>query len=121
MAVLMLALLGINFTKPILGRELPKEALLGYGQSWIITKETFEKYPAIGSGPGTFAEDFSLFRPAEFNSSAFWQIRFDKSRSHILEMLATAGLLTFLAYFLVICLVFYLNIVLIKKYQIGYK
>ena len=116
MAVLMLALPGINLAKPILGRELPKEALLGYGQSWIITKETFEKYPALGSGPGTFAEDFSLFRPAEFNSSAFWQIRFDKSRSHILEMLATAGLLTFLAYFLVICLVFYLNIVLIKKY-----
>ena len=116
LAGFMLALPNFNLAKIFLGRELPKEARLEYGQSWTIVKEVFKKSPALGSGPGTFAEDFSLFRPAELNQSAFWQIRFDKSRSHFLETLATAGLLSLLSWFLIICLVFYLNIVLLKKY-----
>lgn len=118
-AVFMLALPNFNLAKIVLGQTLPKEALLEYNQSWAITREAFKKNPILGSGPGTFAQDFSLFRPAELNSSTFWQIRFDKSRSHILEMLATTGLLTCLSYFLIICLVIYLNIILIKKYLAG--
>ncbi|MDO8667692.1 MAG: tetratricopeptide repeat protein [bacterium] len=106
----------INLAEVFLGHELPKEASLDYNQSWDITKETLKKNPALGSGPGTFSQDFSLFRPVELNSSALWQIRFDKSRSRFLEILATGGLLGFLSYFLIICLGFYLDIVLIRKY-----
>lgn len=118
-AILLLSLPNLNLAKIVLGRELPKEAFLLYDQSWDITREAFKMDPLLGSGPGTFAQDFSLFRPAELNSSVFWQIRFDKSRSHILEMLATTGLLTCLSYFLIICLVIYLNIILIKKYLVD--
>ncbi|MDD4900906.1 MAG: tetratricopeptide repeat protein [Patescibacteria group bacterium] len=107
---------GINSAKTALGRELPQEARLAYGQSFIIAKEIFKKYPALGSGPGTFTEDFSLYRPAELNQSALWQVRFNKSGSAFLEMLATAGSLTGLSYLLVIGLAIYLNLALIKKY-----
>lgn len=116
LAVLVLILPNFSLAKMVLGQELPKEALLGYSQSWAITQQVLKNYPFLGSGPGTFAQDFSLYRPAEFNASVFWQIRFDKSGSHFLEILATAGLLTWLSYLLIICLIIYLNIVLIRKY-----
>ena len=116
MAGLMLALPNLDLAKMISAKELPKEAALSYDQSWNIAKEALKKNPALGSGPGTFTEDFSLYRPAELNQSPFWQIRFDNSRSRFLEILTTAGSLGGLSYFLIICLVIYLNVVLIKKY-----
>jgi O-antigen ligase len=74
------------------------------------------KNPALGSGAGTFVQNFSLYRPAEFNSESLWQIRFDKSRSRFLEIIGETGLLGGLSYFLIICLVIYLNTSLFKKY-----
>lgn len=116
LSTLMFALSNLSLTKLVLGQDLPREDLLTYEQSWIVAKEAFKKNPGLGSGLGTFQEDFSRYRPAELNSGAFWQIRFLKSRSYFLEILATAGLPTLLSYFLIICLVIYLNIILIKKY-----
>jgi tetratricopeptide (TPR) repeat protein len=95
---------------------LPKEAILEYSKAFTITKEVLKKNPVLGSGPGTYAQDFSLYRPVELNGSAYWQIRFDKSASHFLEILATSGLPAWLSYFLVISLIIYLNVVLIIKY-----
>jgi tetratricopeptide (TPR) repeat protein len=115
-AILMLVWPRLNLARPALGRELPKEALLTYGQSWAVVKEVVKQYPALGSGPGTFAQDFSFYRPVELNQSLFWQIRFDKGSSHFLEMLATSGFLAGLSYLLIISLAVYLNAVLIRKY-----
>ncbi len=118
-AVVMLAWPNVNLVKRATGQDLPGEILLTHDQSLAITEEAVKQYPALGSGPGTFAYGFSLYRPAELNQSAFWQIRFDKSSSNFLEMLATAGGLTALSYFLIISLVIYLNIVLIRQHLKG--
>lgn len=107
---------GINLAKKILGREFPQEAMLDYSQALDVSQEAVFKNPALGSGPGTYAADFSRYRPAELNNGPFWQIRFDKSGSHLLEMLATGGLLTVLSYLLVVSLLIYLTVVLIRKH-----
>jgi putative inorganic carbon (hco3(-)) transporter len=120
-AIIFLARPGINPAKIILGQDLPKDALITYGQSFNITKETLKNNPILGSGPGTFSYDFSRYRSAEFNKSALWQIRFDKNSSHLLEILAMSGLLSFLSLLLIVSLVFYLNLVLIKKYLKNFQ
>ena len=115
-AILMLALPKISPAKIIFGRILPKEVLLDYKTSFLITKKALVKNLILGSGPATFANDFSLYRPAEFNQNDYWQIRFDKSSSQFLEILATLGLPAWLSYFLIISLVIYINIILFIKY-----
>ena len=115
-AILMLASPNINPAKLILGVELPREARLDYKTSVLITNKTLAVNPIFGSGPATFAHDFSLYRPAEFNQNDYWQIRFDKSASQFLEILATAGIPAGLSYILIVSLVIYLNVLLLVKY-----
>ena len=58
----------------------------------------------IGSGPGTYLYSFSKFKPVEFNNNTFWNIRFDKAGSEILEKVSTIGILGTLSYLLIIVL-----------------
>lgn len=53
----------------------------------------------LGSGYGTFAIDFSLFKLASFNQEPkLWSISFPYSSSYALELLATTGLVGALSY-----------------------
>jgi len=105
-----------NLAKIILGANLPQETALGFKPSVAVSREVIKKNSILGSGPGTFAQDFSLYRPAEFNQSPYWQVRFDKSASQILELAATSGLPAALSYFLIVSLMIYANIILFVKY-----
>ena len=53
--------------------------------------------PILGSGPGTFAYDFSKFKNSDFNKSSLWNISFNQGSSKVLNDLATTGILGFLA------------------------
>ncbi len=53
-------------------RTLPAEVTLGVGTSWDITRQSLlsgVQSFLVGSGPGMFVYDFSLYRPALFNTS----------------------------------------------------
>lgn len=115
-AILFLAFPGLSPSKIILGRSLPGEVMLDYKTSASVTKKAIYKNPILGSGPATFSYDFSLYRPPEYNKNSYWQIRFNESVSHFLEILATSGLLSTLSYFLIISLIIYINIILLVKY-----
>lgn len=115
-AVFWLVFSNIDPAKIVFGRSLPGEAILNYKTSFLITKKAIFNNPVLGSGPATFSYDFSLYRPSEFNKNNYWQIRFDKSFSQFLEMLATLGLPSWLSYFLIISLIIYINIILFIKY-----
>ncbi len=73
--------------------NLPREVTLNRQLSFEMAKQALILKPILGSGPGTFAYTFSKFRPAVFNQSSFWQIRFDRPLSHLNELSVNCGLL----------------------------
>jgi len=84
------------------GAELPYEINLDSETSKIITWQTLKEYPVLGSGLGTYIHNFSKFKPTEFNQSNFWNVKFDKSHSHLLEMISSIGILGILSYLIII-------------------
>ncbi|MDP4007263.1 MAG: tetratricopeptide repeat protein [bacterium] len=86
---------------PQMGQQFQRESVLSKEISWGIASDTVKengKNLLLGSGPGTFAVDFSQWRPAELNMTPQWQARFDRAGSHFAELLATLGILGFLSY-----------------------
>jgi len=53
----------------------------------------------LGSGYGTFATDFTRFKPASLNlNETLWNLTFLRSSSYMLELVATTGLLGILSF-----------------------
>ena len=98
--------------------NLSKETFLSQRASFEISYEAAKENPILGSGIGTFFYDFSKFRPVDFNQTVFWQFRFDRAGSYILELLATGGILGILAYFLIFGF-FFLSMALWKGGKIN--
>jgi tetratricopeptide (TPR) repeat protein len=74
--------------------NLPVVVSPSYGSSLNIATSVLSESPqrtAFGSGPGTFAFDYAKYKPQGVNSTAFWNLRFDRSKSHVLTTLATLG------------------------------
>ncbi len=98
--------------------SLPKEPVLDQVTSWKTAfgaiKESI-KSGFLGSGIGTFHYDFTKFKPLEFNQSLWWEIRYDRSGSHISEILGTLGILGILSYFLLVGSFFLISWFLIRK------
>ncbi len=85
-----------------ISEQLPEEIILDYRTAAQISWQGFKEHPVFGSGPGTFLTDFTEFKPAQFNENRFWNIRFDKSPSQLMEMFSTTGLLGGFSYLAVI-------------------
>jgi len=96
------AKIGILSDMPFFSANLPQELILDSNTSKSIAWQTLKDYPILGSGPGTYISDFVKFKPIEFNQSNFWNIRFDKSSSHLMEMISTVGILGILSYLLIL-------------------
>lgn len=76
---------------------------LDYRTSWSVAVESFKRRPLFGVGPARFDEAFTLFKPAEFNSSQWWATRFARSSSFYLQLwseLGVVGLVLFLWFLL---------------------
>ena len=109
MIILVFSVLFMFINLPIdLG--LPAEVSPSYGTSWQISKASLAEDPLLGSGPGTFAYDYSLYKPAEISKSYFWNVRFDRSISHFLTSIATAGILGTVSWLILVCFFLYLAI-----------
>lgn len=80
------------------GADIPHELVLDSKTSKTVTWQSVKDYPVLGSGQGTYMNDFVKFKPVEFNQSNFWNIRFDKSPSHLMEVIGTTGILGILSY-----------------------
>ncbi len=72
-------------------QNFPKEIQLGFINSWKISVSSFRDAPFWGSGPSTYMFDFTNYKPIEFNSSKFWNLRFDSPFNEYLQVLATLG------------------------------
>lgn len=83
---------------------LPIEVTPSFQASLQIMRGTWAEHGAVlGSGPGTYAFDYSASRPADVIQSSFWDVRFDRAHSYLLTLFTTQGLLvgvTFLLFLL---------------------
>jgi tetratricopeptide (TPR) repeat protein len=95
--------------------QLPKEIILDYQTAGTVTWQAIKEYPVLGSGPGTFFHDFAKFKPAEFNQNRFWNIRFDKGPSHLMEMVSTSGILGILSYLAIVVIFLLVMVVFLKR------
>jgi len=82
--------------------NLSQEVILDYQTAGSVSWDSLKEYPVLGSGPGTFSANFTRFKPVSFNENPFWNIRFDKAPSQLLEMVSTTGALGTLSYLMLI-------------------
>ncbi|MDD5032189.1 MAG: tetratricopeptide repeat protein [Patescibacteria group bacterium] len=105
--------------KYLIGQELSPEVNLGFRNTASVISSALSENIILGSGPGTFSQIFSLYRPVSLNGTDFWQFRFDRGASSILEILGTAGILGILSYFLILSSLFYLGYIFLKREKKG--
>lgn len=90
LAILAMLLIGKGLPIKI---NLPMETTPNYSLSWDIAKSSLKENPVLGSGPATFGYDFSKFKPQDFNTNAFYNLRFYQGTGVFFESLSTAGIL----------------------------
>ena len=100
------------------GSRFTKEIILDKKTVISVAVEGIKKDPIsgiVGTGPGTYLYNFSKFKPVEFNSSVFWNIRFDKAGSEMIEKISTIGILGILSYLLIIFLTIWMFLKIIFR------
>ncbi|MBI2550880.1 tetratricopeptide repeat protein [Candidatus Uhrbacteria bacterium] len=76
--------------------QLPAIVSPTMGMSMDISWKTVRKGVVpfmFGTGPGTWAIDYGLYRDQAVNQSQLWGVRFDRARSHFLTMVGMYGVL----------------------------
>ncbi|MBI2054508.1 MAG: tetratricopeptide repeat protein [Candidatus Sungbacteria bacterium] len=68
-----------------------------YKATMDIAAKVLNKSPLLGSGPGTFGIDYSMYRDVSINKTNFWGVRFNNGNAFVPTILATTGVLGALA------------------------
>lgn len=113
--ILLLISMGGFFVGTDAKNALPQEAILDFRIAEQVTRQAFKENPMFGSGPGLFSYSFAKFKPAEFNQDRFWNIRFDKSPSHLLELFSTIGIVGVLSYLSIIAAFLFTTFIVLEK------
>lgn len=67
--------------------------MVDFGTSWSVAIDAFKAEPLFGVGPSNYLTAFNRFRPASFNLTDDWTLRFSTARSYFLTMFTEGGLL----------------------------
>lgn len=105
-----------NLSGKILFPNILPETVLLQRDSWEIVLRSATssiKNIFLGSGPGTFLENFTKFRPERMREGNLWQIRFNTAGSYFSEILTSFGFLGATIFFLI--LLWLLALVVFKK------
>lgn len=102
-ALLFLALAIVTFfilsgTSLIRLASIPNEVSPSYQATLNIARQVLKAHPLLGSGPGTFGIDYSLYRDPSINQTNFWGVRFNSGAAFMPTILATTGILGVLAF-----------------------
>lgn len=73
------------------GNNFPREVQLPLPVSWKVAASAFRDAPFFGTGPSSFAFNFTSYKPLEFNTLPFWNFSFDTAYNEIFQMVATIG------------------------------
>jgi tetratricopeptide (TPR) repeat protein len=83
-----LAVMGnFNFT----AINIPQDNVISLKDSYNIGLNGLKAKQFFGSGPSTYYYDFAKFKGTDFNSSPFWNYRFDSASNFLLELFSTTG------------------------------
>lgn len=77
--------------------ERPIDLYLKNKAGLEISIRSLKEMPAFGSGPGTFAFDYSKHKDSSLNKTIFWNFKTDDGGSKINTILATQGILGILS------------------------
>lgn len=83
-----------NLTGKVLFPNISQDTILSQRESWQISLRSATsgiKNVFLGSGPATFSENFTKFRPDSFKKGGLWQIRFNMAGNYFSEILAFFG------------------------------
>jgi len=69
----------------------PDSFVENYKTSTEIATQSLKHNFLIGSGPATYAYDFSLYKPQAFNDSMFYNLRFSQASGLFFEAISTIG------------------------------
>ncbi len=111
---LIVAALTIAIGNPI-NLKIPAELMPSLKTSASVALQTVKINPLLGSGPGTFISDYTRFKPAEVNKTQFWNVRFDRSSSRFLTILATTGVLGAMTYLMLCAGVVWMAVTKLRK------
>ncbi len=95
LAVISSVLSGYRLFKP--GSE-SRPIFLSQSTAWSIAMETLKVSPVWGTGPASYLQSFSQFRPISYNNSPSWSIRFTSTNNYYLQILSTLGVVGLAAY-----------------------
>lgn len=74
-----------------LSQNFQREVQLSFPISWKVAISAFRDSPIYGSGPATTMFNFTAYKPIEFNSTPYWNLRFDTLFNEYLGVLSTLG------------------------------
>ena len=98
--------------------QFPQEQVLNQKFSVIVAFKAATdniKNGLIGTGVGTFYNDFVKFKPKEFNRTALWGVRFDRPGNYLSEVFATMGFLGILSYLFLVSLFLIISYLFIQQ------
>jgi len=112
LSVLVLSILAVGLLtfKLFSPKSTSKPLFLPQNTSWAIALEALKTAPIWGTGSDTYLSDFTRFRPAAFNLTNTWNIRFNSSSNYYLQILTTLGMVGLAAYLFLFVKVFHMAI-----------
>ncbi len=72
--------------------NLSGELALSQQASWGIAQQALVAHPLLGTGPGTWIYQHSMYRPQAINLSPYWATPFDRGLSLFMTLLVTTGM-----------------------------
>ncbi|KKT76718.1 MAG: hypothetical protein UW72_C0002G0020 [Parcubacteria group bacterium GW2011_GWF2_44_7] len=81
---------------------IPAEVSPSFDATYNIDKEVLRGKLFFGSGPGSFAYNYGLYRSQDLNQTQFWNIKFNSGISKIFSQPATLGIFGWLTWVLMV-------------------
>lgn len=85
-------------TQSLFKANIPGDVALPFSTARVITWDAVKHAPLLGTGQETFDTVFARYRPAAYNMTAFWSVRFLKSSNEWLQLASTVGPVTALVF-----------------------
>ncbi len=92
MGAFILFAFGLSLFQLTPGKPLSPK-LPSYATSWSVVTDSVKVSPIFGVGPGNYLTAFNRFRPAAYNSTDIWAVKFSTATNFVMTSVTETGLL----------------------------